>query len=355
MTDAAGFAMGALLMWFYFSKHTTNLWISTLMAFFTWPAAGFTGLLLLLFPYQANDQETETRKVHKLLPSILAAVYILAVGCYLIYIKGDNTNMAYTLPVDKHLALLSIFALAVTAVWWASWLSSFPIFKIEWLKRQLDVSRLTGIFMLMVCYLMLKNMKELKMPEYAQGFELIRAHVIFGIVRPFISVVSHANYFGAVFLLLLIFHAHVKQHIRQLGLGFALALVGNLLLFGVKSESRILINLLPWLVLLCVMSVNRFKFSVWQFFPIVFFNFFTSKLWLKIGDTSGTYTYDDGTMTFPFQKFFMNLGPWISEQMWLVFCVGFMLALILIFLSFFSISLRKNRFLITSRFNVEDV
>lgn len=349
MTDAAGFALGALVLYFYVKQHTTNLWLATLIALFSWPAAGLTGLIMLLFPYKAIDTSSFNRL--KYLPSGLAALYIASVGVYLIYIRNDDTNMAYTLTVSKTLAPISIFALALTAAWWASWLSSLPVFDLRRLKLIFTPLNWFAVLGLLLVFWVFKNLKDLPTPAYAQGFEVIRAHVIFGIVRPFITLVSHVNFYGVVWILLIIFHKSVQQNIGRLGLGFALAITFNMILFGVKSESRILMNLLPWLVLLLLMSINAFSFRLWMFLPALVFNIISSKLWLVIGDVSSTGTYPDGTMTFPFQYFFMNLGPWMSEQMWLLFCLVFISSLVVTFFFLYKVNFSRQSIVISKRFD----
>jgi hypothetical protein len=117
------------------------------------------------------------------------------------------------------------------------------------------------------------------------------------------------------------------------------------------TESRAIINFLPWLVVLFVVSVNHLKFKYYLFIPALLLNLLSSKVWLKIGDVSNSGFNTDGTVAFPFQKFFMNLGPWMSTEMWQLFLVVFIAAVIINFFTFFSIKFTEGKIQLNKRFS----
>lgn len=345
MADSAGFALGSALLYFFVRKEVINIWLVSLLGFFTWPTIGFLGIILIVFPFsekQENDEVQPSKFAGYILPAI-AFIYIIVVGYYLVYESDDFKPMAYTLPLDRALAPLSIIALALTAFWWALWIRNFPILSIQFLKKKISLKGMISVALLVVTFLLFKNFKGLRDSENFHHFILTRPQIVLGLVKPFIVVVSHVNYFGAVLILLLVFHRTVQRHLKLLGLGFVLAILFNLMLFGIVSESRSLINLLPWFVVMLVVCINHLKFAYWMFFPALLFNLISSKIWLRIGDVASSGFNDDGTIAFPYQKFFMNLGPWISTQMWQVFCVVFAVVLVLQFLFLFKVGFVEGK------------
>ncbi len=345
MTDSTGFALGAALLYFYVKAESVNLWLVSLLGFFTWPTIGFLGIILIVFPFHGkakNEEEKSSKFIGYILP-LTVFVYVVAVGFYLIYKSNDFKPMAYTLPLDRTLAPISITVLAFTALWWASWIKNFPVFSVEYIGKKISLHGVASVAFLVVVFLLFKNLKELPASENFNHFILTRPQIILGLVKPFIVLVSHVNYFGAVLILLLVFHQTIQNKISALGLGFVLAIIFNLILFGIVSESRSLINLLPWFVVMLVVSINHLQFSFWMFFPALLLNFISSKIWMKIGNVSNSGFNPDGTIAFPYQKFFMNLGPWISTEMWLLFCIVFTVALLLQFLFLFRIKFTNGK------------
>jgi len=87
-----------------------------------------------------------------------------------------------------------------------------------------------------------------------------------------------------------------------------------------------------------------------MFAPAIIFNIVSSKIWLKIGDVNNSGFNADGTIAFPYQKFFMNLGPWISTQMWLLFCVVCALTLLIQLLFLFEIRIADGKLYFKNRY-----
>lgn len=352
MLDAAGFALGAALLHYYLRKEHLNVWLISILGFFTWPTIGFLGAIMLIFPYPKTIDERayQSPKFSGYILPTIAFLYIIIIGFYLVYYNTDFIPMAYTLPLDKNLAPISIVALAFTALWWALWISNFPIFSIKYIKNTISLYGIISVMILALTFLFFKTLKDLPASENLNHFVLTRPQIVMGVVKPFIVLVSHINYFGSVLILLLLFTRTVQNNLKQLGLGFVLAILFNLMLFGIVSESRSLINLLPWFVVMLVVCINHLKFSFWMFAPAIIFNIVSSKIWLKIGDVNNSGFNADGTIAFPYQKFFMNLGPWISTQMWLLFCVVCALTLLIQLLFLFEIRIADGKLYFKNRY-----
>jgi hypothetical protein len=359
MTDSAGFALGAATLYFYLRGNALNLGLTALLSLFIWPAAGFMAVVLLLFPRRPIhghvEMTTGKARVLRFVPGVASFLYVAGIGYLLLAVQRYTGNMAYTLPVDHDLAVFSVVALGATAIWWSSWLNAFPWW--EWSFWRKAFSPLGGKVLLAVltAFLALKYIRPLETPDYANGTEFFLVQVFYGFVRPFITIVSHTNYYGVLFILLIVLHRQVCRVLPRLGFGFALALVANLMLFGMKTESRMIVNLLSWLTVMVALAMNSYSFRAWMLLPLAAFNILTSKLWMPIGDVSGTGYHPDGTMTFPFQKFFMNIGPWMSDPVWRVFFPVFLVSVAVIFLCFFSVGWRQQAIVVRRRFRPMEI
>ena len=106
-----------------------------------------------------------------------------------------------------------------------------------------------------------------------------------------------------------------------MGWGLVAALGLNLFLFGITPQSRHLINILPWLIIFLVKAINKYSFSTSFYLVTGLLSLVASKVWLLLniyeGNASGNFD-KNGSMDFPDQILWMNIGPWMSEQMYYV-------------------------------------
>ena len=94
-----------------------------------------------------------------------------------------------------------------------------------------------------------------------------------------------------------------------------------LFLFGITPQSRHLINILPWVIVFLVKGINKYSFSTSFYIVVGFLSFIASKIWLllNIYDSNSTINLDkNGSIGFPGQLLWMNIGPWMTEQMYYI-------------------------------------
>jgi hypothetical protein len=102
--------------------------------------------------------------------------------------------------------------------------------------------------------------------------------------------------------------------------------------FGAASESRQWIHLLPFLVAATVGATEP-DWTPRRAALFVAIALSWSKLWLTIGyDTPGDWR------VFPTQRYFMHLGPWASDRMYLVHLVAAVVTLAILL-----VALRRPR------------
>jgi hypothetical protein len=131
--------------------------------------------------------------------------------------------------------------------------------------------------------------------------------------RPLAGLVAHAAFFGPITLLIMLRWRALVRFAGSLGTGAGL-LVGLALLLAVDSESRHFLNLLPLLTLCAVATVDRGALRSWHVAVFGALSLVTSKVWLRIGEFAADGTYAE----FPAQRMYMNLGPWMAPNMYLL-------------------------------------
>jgi hypothetical protein len=148
------------------------------------------------------------------------------------------------------------------------------------------------------------------------------ANVTFGATtRPLQFVVAHVLFFGPVVLLTFLLWRSVCSRLHTLGAGLTLVCAIGVLQ-SVNCETRQLMNLWPFFILPTVLAVEERRLPPAFFWTVAAFSVLLSKCWLWInyalptlGDAARTFPNTREFLSFPDQIWFMNFGPWMSNQM----------------------------------------
>jgi hypothetical protein len=147
--------------------------------------------------------------------------------------------------------------------------------------------------------------------------------------KPFLFGIAHVVYYGPIVLLALLRWRRVCGGLHVYGPGLVLCVSANLLL-SLHCESRFVIPWFPVLVLGVVKAMEDVRWRAPHYAVFVLLALVFSKCWLQLGGMPDSSHPGE----FPAQLFFMNLGPWMSGQMYVVqaaavlFAGSFLLALL---------------------------
>jgi hypothetical protein len=331
MTDTAGFSIAIAALYFFTKGERLNLWLLGWIAAFTWPVALLQVLALLFFH---QKQAVHLPFSQKELAVLFLSGFAWGFGAtyYFVVMRGETNDMPFTLPIDKDLLWLSMTSVGMTAGCVALLLGNRTFFSWNYWKSFFDVKNILPPLTLLLLVAILISSIKVKPSGYASAYYLLKG-IIYAAAKPFIAIVSSVNYFGAAILIALIFGKETISTAGRLGLGFAGAMVANLLAVGLRSEARIISNVFPWLAILATLALKDKKLSA-PFYIIVFLlNLLYSKVWLKV-NTPGPWSINaDGTVGMPQQKFFMNLGPWMSTEVWQWLTVVVLLSFIILMMA----------------------
>jgi hypothetical protein len=111
-------------------------------------------------------------------------------------------------------------------------------------------------------------------------------------------------------------------------------------------ESRMLINLFPWLIILLIYSVNNYSFTNAFYIVTAGLCAVASKIWLLIDYEMdyvlGMVTDKNGSLDFPNQRFYMNLGPWMSEKAYYIHGGAMLISVLILFFMVYRIRVQEG-------------
>lgn len=351
MTDASTFFLSVALFYFFIKGELLNIMLVGLIGAFTWPIILPMAAALLMFPKVKNDF-VPVPAIATIALGILCAVTALALGWYFVLLKGEKADELYTLPISKGMIPVTFLYLGIVYFFIVKVICNRNFFDIKYLYSQINGNRIFGLAALLVTFALIRSSLNVTAPsQYLSFYTQIKASIVYTFQRPLIGIVSHFNYFGAVMLLLIIFWRRIAAFITTFGLGVAGSVFFSLFLYITLAESRRLIHLFPWLMILVSLFIGQYQFNKIFYILLFIINFAAAKLWLFF-DYSNAPILPDGTIDFPSQWFFMHLGRWMTEYTWVSLCLALGISLLLLFISMFRIEFGKKEMLFYPQFKL---
>lgn len=330
LTDTTAFTLSMFLLYCYLKNNSVGMLAVLLVSLLTWPILFFSGVFLYIFPKE-NAPVNQARGRRNIVVGFLVAIAVLSGINYLYFVKGARS--VYEVPINNSLVIVSIF---ITCAY--IYLSMKSIVNVEWLysvRFILQKLRLKRLVLISVIILVMKiatfifahGKNEMTMLWYCNQ-ALLRS-----LTKPFIFGVSHSVYFGPVVLLFLFFWKSFCRVIHSYGLGITLFTMVAVML-SIDSESRHIIHVVPFLIFFLIKAMEEVD---WKAKHLIFFGLFSfgySKAWFQINREPFYGSYFD----FPWQNYFMNQGPWISDRM---YCIQGAVVLLTAVLFYFFLSSNK--------------
>ena len=257
--------------------------------------------------------------------------------------------MDYVAKIDRNLLFFSVLGIVLLYFSFAKLFLNKTLLDANLFLKKLNYKRLLTSAGVFISVLIIVNFLNPKHDSIYKTTQILSGPIIYSLIKPLISIVSHISYYGIIVCLLIIFWSSFCKTVSQLGWGIVGALGLNLLLFGITPESRHLINLLPWVIVFLIKAINKYSFSNTFYIVVGFLTFVASKLWLllNIYKSNSTLNIDkNGNMGFPSQILWMNIGPWMSEQMYYIQGGVMLLFIGILFLMLYKIDVNgKVRFI----------
>lgn len=332
LTDSYALLLGTLLLYTYLHKQHFLLILISFLGYFTFPPLPFMSILLILFPYQYENKNNIIipnfiLKNQNLLQYSAAFIVSIVLGSFVFYIfSGQNTNQYIVNGINapnNNLLYLSMFCLLMYMFWLVKYLflpdlvykAIFVVYK-RWWVLLLSVA----IFLGMSAWIDHVSNGQIVLNVQKE----IPLLIFFSVQNPLIFLIAHVSYLG-IFVFFIIFNYQtVIQKSIDLGLGYYAILVASLL-FSIQPESRKLTPLLPFFILAVMFALEKYQFGNFAYVLMFFLQVFISKIWYPIYQEP-IENYQE-ILKFPWQHYFMNIGPWMSNEVYYIKLICFLIIL----------------------------
>lgn len=334
LNDSIELSISVWAYYFYISNKSIWLLIVAFISSFVWLQTSFIVILFLMFfpkneiQVLQNYQQNIIQKFLGFAKFLVPFFYcILAFGLmyYAFIIKGFTyLPVAFTLQKATNVPLLFI----------GTFVFAFFLFKLvkslefdvwEFIKNYftknaaIEISKFIGLNLVLI--LIVKKLSNplltipVSVPDIAARF--IGEPIIF----PLQFIETNFIYFGVGILLLIFYWKEFVAFVFKKGHGYFFLLC-YALLFGTQSESRFLMNLIPFFIFPIVGFMQERNLGLKIALLICTLQLILSRFWFPINtiDIESAYAGDRlGYLNFPAQWYFMNLGPWQSFGSYLFF------------------------------------
>jgi hypothetical protein len=321
LTDSSALLLGMLMTWGYVANHASALWVTAAVGMFTWPAIVPHAVLMLLVPrarepVPSGELSASRARWLGIGCGVLAAIgYTLlslhyyrsplpAVGFdkFVKWIRSDL--LILTIPLTA--ALLGIGTYVVFSQR-STWNVKHVWRDQKWQRRALVIVGVAGL-------LVVRGWWIHRVGTRGDGptlSEFVCQQALEALRGPLWGPVHHVVYFGPIIVVALLAWRRISTTAAAWGPAATVTLA-VLLAFAPSSESRQWIHLFPFLVAVTVTGTQE-RWTPRAAIVFLACALAWSKLWLHIGyDAPGNW------LVFPTQKYFMHLGPWASDTMYLV-------------------------------------
>ena len=147
------------------------------------------------------------------------------------------------------------------------------------------------------------------------------------VVNPLSFVITHFIYFGPAVVLLFLFGKSYINKLKNQDTGLVI-FIGFFMFAMVSRNSENYISVWPFFIFILIHTLEKKNIS-WAFvYTFVGISFLTSRFWLRFNIFSEGHS--ESYLKFPYQRFFMNKGEFLSTDMY-KYSFGIFIVLLLLF------------------------
>jgi hypothetical protein len=325
LTDIPAFFISILMLYSYLTNKKVGLLVLTALGAFVWFSLVYQGLLLLIFPRdkRINNANPAPYRLNLLSATVVAIIALL-------YMRHLVLTTKLTLPaaiepmyslIHLSIAAAVLYLLfALSRIW--DWDGLFNI------KRVLRRIVTPDFALALLVFLSIKFLQGwLSSTQSPLGIDHLFYEVTSSaLAKPAVFYVAHVMFYGPILILALFLWKPVSRLIHQYGIGLILCITMGLIM-GLNSESRHVFNFFPLIIPFVVKVVDARPLGLWHHALFALLSILFSKVWLIIG---GAPIYGDPNR-FSDQLYYMNDGPYMSNDMYSIQATAVIIAGILLY------------------------
>lgn len=330
LTDTFALAIGLAMVWAHLTGRTVLVAAIAIVGAMGWQMAGIVGMALVastLVTAGPTDPSRAHRLSGRLVVATLAISSLLGAAIGLPYLLATNLEQVVfqsNFSSDPFLRLLTnIPALALAGCFVANLLAC--VIATRW-KLHLELRQVATILFLLAAIVAIPNtfVRAISNPQIPPpgltGYGEILAALLVSRVREalvLLPVVSHAVYYGPVFLLLLLLWKRAGQMTVELGAGFVFV-IAIFVVLSVFAESRFTFLLWPFVVAVVCKVLSATGLPRLTQGLVALGAIGLSKVWLIINQGPWPKPDYDALFEWPKSVYFSSLGPWMSVENYLI-------------------------------------
>jgi hypothetical protein len=317
LTDHLSFFLSIIGFYYFIIKNKLASTIIIFLSLFTFPSLSIILLVLNLFNTNKRiDINTFWNKVLNILFSVLLLTVVI------LMINSINESIL-ELKITRQLLPLSAFLLALYL--------SYVVYVFVKSEKFLSIPSIYySILIIIIFFIFLIVFERYPSPPKTSYFSMFG----FGysaLKFPINFLVYHTFYFGLIFLIVFLNFNKIFINCRSFGMGAYIVAV-FFMIFLLQSESRIFINILPIIVFVLFSKLKIKHISKYFFTSIIILSLIISRFYYKINKVPNMWDLmriERIRDEFPVQGFFMNFGPWVSYNMYLIQSIIFLVLIII--------------------------
>ncbi|MBK8551384.1 MAG: hypothetical protein IPL53_10135 [Ignavibacteria bacterium] len=316
LTDTTAFFLGFCLLYFHITDNIYGKILIVITGAFTWASFVYIGILLIIFPvnskydFKFTDEKSKTPLNFYL--SLLIPLVFFAVSIYNAkeYLAGVSYEDIFTPVFASLLYLDSVLNLILmTFIFYTFLPKNLTLQNIHIsVKNILSKINLKNVLLCILIYALINIIQKSLSNDVDPKVSFVTIFyyiAMYGITKPFVYFITAVTYFGPCFIILFFFMKCYKTYLENLGTGvFISFIICFLLLF--TSETRLIINFFPFIVLLTVLVMKDFNLSRSMFVLLLIVSFLLSKIYIPMDKIPGDNSFKIHFFSFPDQLFFMN-------------------------------------------------
>ena len=336
-TDTPALFLGTLMLYAFLEKRSYLLVLVTFLGYFTFPPLPFMGILLLVFPYKYESKLaidvpnliSRHSKLFSLLFAILSTLFI-AISLYLIFREDTSKYITSgTNPTNMPFLYISVVLMLVYMFFLTK-----HLFITELVYKALYIlsKRWWLLFILIACYAGFSEaVEQIANRDVVLNVQRELPLALFmSVQNPLIFLVAHITYTGILSIFIMLHYKTLLAKVNFLGLGYYAVITGFLLL-SFQSETRKLTPALPFFIFILILVFEKYTFNARFYLTVFVLQIIISKIWYPINQEP-MQSYKDAYLSYPWQNYFMNSGPWMAYE---VYYIKVVLSIIIFLVVFF--------------------
>lgn len=298
-----------------------RLFLLSLVSGFVWPSMFLTGLFLMLMPSDKLlvHESDRPKSFYPIIVCCIVLVVLIITGIWTGRFGNGGGELALHI---LSIAALLIYFLAFLIKNPIQWKRSFDLFRSKLKAGKLQVFWLSLTAFFLIIFLLSGSNGNIFFLDVAENYftEILRFPLDF--------LVGHTLYFGFLVPLAMVFFPRMMKEMANLGMGFAMACT-FMFVFILHPEPQFLLPFYPFLVLLILKSVKRYRLLKKDILVIGGFNLLLSAAWLPLNVSGMEEALGGENLSllsqFPAQRYWMHFGHMMSWEVYIGAAVVFTL------------------------------